>query len=208
MGNREDKERLRQMRKEANKPEVKDCVMHDLAGSTQEKIIEAASKLMTEKGVTDTSLADIANEVGISKGTLFYYYSSKNDLVYDVAQRNLDLITADILSWMESIRGQVAPSEILKVAMERIVHADTRGKLHIYLLRDATSDAHLKERFQATYLKWKQMIEDALKSVYGEDKADLDVQADIILSVIDGLTIQKVLGINDAPIERMARWLS
>ena len=52
------------------------------------------------------------------------------------------------------------------------------------------------------------MIEDALRSVYGDDKADLDVQADIILSVIDGLTIQKVLGINDAPIERMARWLA
>ena len=56
------------------------------------------------------------------------------------------------------------------------------------------------------------MIEDALKSICDDDKADLDVQADIILSVIDGLTIQKVLGINDAPIESMARcmarWLS
>ena len=196
------------MKKEANKLKVKDCAMDDLAGSTQDKIIEAASRLMTEKGVTDTSLADIANEVGISRGTLFYYYSSKNDLVYDVAERNLDLITADILSWIESIRGQVAPSEILKVAIEQIVHADTRGKLHIYLLRDATSDAQLKERFQATYLKWKQMIEDALRSVYGDDKADLDVQADIILSVIDGLTIQRVLGIDDMPIDRIARWLA
>ena len=50
-------------------------------------------------------------------------------------------------------------------------------------------------------------IEDALRSVYG-DQPDLDVQAEIILSVIDGLTIQKVLGIEDAPIERMARWLT
>ncbi|HHX25349.1 MAG TPA: TetR/AcrR family transcriptional regulator [Firmicutes bacterium] len=196
------------MKREASKPKVKDCAMDNSAGNTQEKIIEAASKLMTEEGVTDTSLADIANEVGISRGTLFYYYSSKNDLVYDVAERNLDLITEDILSWIESIRGQVAPSEILKVAMERIVHADTRGKLHIYLLRDAASDAHLRERFQATYLKWKQMIEDALRSIYRDDRSGLDVQADIILSVIDGLTIQKVLGINDAPIERMARWLA
>ena len=156
----------------------------------------------------ETSLADIAGEVGISKGTLFYHYSSKNDLVYDVAQRNLDLITEDIMSWIQTIRGQVAAADILKVAVERIVQADTRGKLHIYLLQDATtSDACLRERFQATYLKWKQMIEDALRSVYG-DQPDLDVQAEIILSVIDGLTIQKVLGIEDAPIERMARWLT
>ena len=70
--------------------------MDNSAGNTQEKIIEAASRLMTEEGVTDTSLADIANEVGISRGTLFYYYSSKNDLVYDVAERNLDLITEDL----------------------------------------------------------------------------------------------------------------
>jgi len=81
------------MKKDANKPKVKDCAMDDSAGSTRERIIEAASRLMTEEGVTDTSLADIANEVGISRGTLFYYYSSKNDLVYDVAERNLDLIT-------------------------------------------------------------------------------------------------------------------
>jgi AcrR family transcriptional regulator len=180
----------------------------DSAGSTRERIIEAACKLMTEKGPMETSLADIAGEVGISKGTLFYHYSSKNDLVYDVAQRNLDLITEDIMSWIQTIRGQVAAADILKVAVERIVQADTRGKLHIYLLQDATtSDVHLRERFQATYLKWKQMIEDALRSVYG-DQPDLDVQADIILSVIDGLTIQKVLGIEDAPIERMARWLT
>jgi len=51
------------MKKDAKSLKVEDSVMDDLAGSTQEKIIEAASKLMTEKGVTDTSLADIANEV-------------------------------------------------------------------------------------------------------------------------------------------------
>jgi len=81
------------MKKKVNEFEGKNSSMDDLAGSTQERIIEAASnELMTERGVTDTSLADIAGEVGISKGTLFYYYSSKNDLVYDcgAAKSGLD----------------------------------------------------------------------------------------------------------------------
>ncbi|NLB53646.1 MAG: helix-turn-helix transcriptional regulator, partial [Syntrophomonadaceae bacterium] len=40
--------------------------------------------LMAEKGIIKTSLADIAREVGISKGTLFYHFASKDDLVNDI----------------------------------------------------------------------------------------------------------------------------
>ncbi|NLO01890.1 MAG: helix-turn-helix transcriptional regulator, partial [Bacteroidales bacterium] len=42
------------------------AVSHD--NNNREKILAAARMLMAEKGIMKTSLADIAREVGISKG--------------------------------------------------------------------------------------------------------------------------------------------
>ncbi|MGG7060792.1 TetR/AcrR family transcriptional regulator, partial [Clostridium tertium] len=47
----------------------------------KENILLAATKLMTKNGIKNTSLADIAKAVDISKGTLYYHYSSKDDLI-------------------------------------------------------------------------------------------------------------------------------
>ena len=52
-------------------------------------IVNAASRVIIKKGVENTSLEDIANEVGMSKGALYYYYPSKNDLLLDVSEKHV-----------------------------------------------------------------------------------------------------------------------
>ena len=44
----------------------------------KETILSAATDLIIKQGVKNTSLADIAKASNISKGTLYYHYSSKN----------------------------------------------------------------------------------------------------------------------------------
>ena len=44
------------------------------------EIIEAATEIFWEKGYDGTSLQDIADRVGILKGSLYYYINSKTDL--------------------------------------------------------------------------------------------------------------------------------
>ena len=41
----------------------------------KEKILLTSIDLMTKNGINNTSLADIAREVNISKGTLYYHYA-------------------------------------------------------------------------------------------------------------------------------------
>ncbi|MBP1762390.1 MAG: transcriptional regulator, partial [Firmicutes bacterium] len=52
--------------------------------NNRQKIIDAATALVMERGVKGTSLADIANVAGISKGTLFYHFAAKDDLIYEL----------------------------------------------------------------------------------------------------------------------------
>lgn len=48
---------------------------------TQEAIVEAAFALIGRHGLKNTSLSMIASEVGISKPAIYYYFSSKEELV-------------------------------------------------------------------------------------------------------------------------------
>jgi TetR/AcrR family transcriptional regulator, transcriptional repressor for nem operon len=49
-------------------------------GERQFQILEAALELFVKKGYSDTSMNDIVNKSGLSKGAIYHYYNSKRDL--------------------------------------------------------------------------------------------------------------------------------
>jgi AcrR family transcriptional regulator len=53
----------------------------------QQEILDAAARVFHEKGYDSTSIQDIAGEVGILKGSLYYYISSKEDLLFEIIER-------------------------------------------------------------------------------------------------------------------------
>jgi AcrR family transcriptional regulator len=50
------------------------------------EVLEAAARVFHEKGYESTSIQDIAESVGILKGSLYYYIRSKDDLLYEILQ--------------------------------------------------------------------------------------------------------------------------
>ncbi|MCX6642244.1 MAG: TetR/AcrR family transcriptional regulator [Candidatus Bathyarchaeota archaeon] len=49
------------------------------------RIIQAATKVFSEKGYQDTSMEDIAKEIGVTKATLYSYFDSKKDIFNIIA---------------------------------------------------------------------------------------------------------------------------
>lgn len=54
------------------------------------KITEHSIRLFEQKGFTETSIQDIVDSIGATKGTFYYYFSSKEQLLMDI---HLDYIT-------------------------------------------------------------------------------------------------------------------
>ncbi len=52
-----------------------------MAKNTREMIIKTAWKLFYEEGFAETTINDIIREADISKGTFYYYFNSKDDLL-------------------------------------------------------------------------------------------------------------------------------
>jgi len=49
------------------------------------RIIQAATKIFSEKGYQDTSMEDIAKEIGVTKATLYSYFDGKKDIYNIIA---------------------------------------------------------------------------------------------------------------------------
>ena len=173
----------------------------------REKIIQGASKLMIERGIANTSLADIADEVGISKGTLYYYYPSKGELIFDISERHIKHITSKIFSWIEESGKGLQPEEVLRLVFRTIVTSQTRGHIHVYLIQEALTDSpFLKRRFIQEYQNWANLIEDGLKKILAAGQ-DYKLLAGVILAALDGLLLQHLLGVQHVPLDDISRYL-
>ncbi|GIF62394.1 hypothetical protein Ais01nite_04290 [Asanoa ishikariensis] len=58
----------------------------DVGAATRDRIREQALALFTDRGYVTASLREIADRVGITKASLYYHYSSKQELLVAVVQ--------------------------------------------------------------------------------------------------------------------------
>lgn len=175
----------------------------------QQAILDAASALMTANGIENTSLADIARAADISKGTLYYYYASKADLIFDLATQHIARITDELLAWLETQRGEPAPdlAQILAVVLTTMLQAEVRGRMHFYLLQDAlTNNDDIRRRFTAKYHEWMQLLQGQIADI--APTIDARTAAHIMIACIDGLMIQQLLGVESIPIADIAAYLT
>jgi AcrR family transcriptional regulator len=78
---------------------------------TRNRIEQAAMRLFVEKGVTETSVRDIARAVDISEGALYRHFASKDDLVWTLFERHYVVFAhqlRDLADHERTAHGKVA----------------------------------------------------------------------------------------------------
>jgi TetR/AcrR family transcriptional regulator, cholesterol catabolism regulator len=57
---------------------------HETAPARDGELLEVAAAMFRERGYADTAISDIAEALGIAKGSVYHYIRSKEDLLYRV----------------------------------------------------------------------------------------------------------------------------
>lgn len=63
---------------------------------TREKLFRAAVTLIAEQGFSATTVDEIAERAGVAKGTVYYNFTSKNELFEQLLRHGVELLTADL----------------------------------------------------------------------------------------------------------------
>lgn len=160
----------------------------------QTKILDAAERLFLKKGITLTSISDICNEIDISKGTLYYHYSSKHAIVDDLASRYIEK-TDDALQKFTLAVMDKNPETVLHQCLNVVRLKKTTEKLHyIFVTYGIVAYPKLKEIMKERYEKWVSDINSAL-DVYRPNADDNDVLSHVILAIFDGFALRNMLDI-------------
>ncbi|MCE1253745.1 MAG: TetR/AcrR family transcriptional regulator [Anaerolineae bacterium] len=171
------------------------------------KIIEAAQRLITRLGVEKTSMRHIAEEAGMTTGAIYYYYKSKEELLYDVMDYN-SAITADIIK-MRAAPG-AKPEEVLDEIARRVTYRlknNSNQNLRFYLASQAAmGDQGLRERFASNYAQQMQRTAELFNFVFGTQPQPQDLPlALLMVAALDGINLQQFMGALPLDINEVAR---
>lgn len=65
------------------------------AAETRKALVEAAKKIICDKGLANTSIEEITEASGVSKGTFYTYFKRKEDIVFELSKGIFDEILAN-----------------------------------------------------------------------------------------------------------------
>lgn len=108
------------------------------AQETRNSILDAAEQVFFEKGVSRTSLADIAQVAGVTRGAIYWHFAHKSDLFTEMFDRVL------------------LPLDELKAASQDPNEPDPLGqmmKICVVCLRDTANDPRRRRVFDILFLK-------------------------------------------------------
>jgi len=145
--------------------------------ATLDDIVSAAAKIFRTKGYHAATVRDIADEVGLLKGSLYHHFDSKEELLYLVVKEPIAQMYRSI---NDIAATDATATEKLRRAISAHLDAFDRHYPHLFVyLRERES---VKRRFREKigfspkdYERcWQQIIREGVDT--GEFRADLDIQ--------------------------------
>src|SRR3954467_10375737 len=99
------------------------------------ELLDAALDLFVEKGFAATRSEEVASRAGVSKGTLYLYYPSKEELLKAVIRHN---VASQIAEGIEIVRGFEGGSadllaHVLRLWWERVGETPASGILKLMM---------------------------------------------------------------------------
>ena len=143
--------------------------------ATRERIVTAASELIRERGVAETSLDDVIARAGASKSQLYHYFEDRAALLRAVVDHNTEQVLGDLGrlddSW-KAIRAWL--DSMVELQVERRGYGGCPiGTLVPQLVE---TDEQARRALADSFTRWEAYLRDGLRAM--QDNGKLDRRAD------------------------------
>ncbi|NNU84581.1 TetR/AcrR family transcriptional regulator [Geobacillus sp. BMUD] len=144
----------------------------------KERLREVAIELFERKGFKETSVQEIVETVGATKGAFYYYYKSKEELLCDICISYLD----DLLLQQEHILENAEAScteklrEIVYMVIRNIRTRKKSARIFFREMRHLADDhlAEIRAKRREFRKRYEQLIQDGI--AHGEFKPSLNAE--------------------------------
>ncbi len=123
-------------------------------------ILKAAVKLFSEKGYHDATLEEIARELKYTKGSIYYYISSKQDLLFQCHDLAMNLLLDNI----NKIKDSGLPPEIM---LKEVIkgHIETLISEFNLIIVTLSNDYELEEKYSEIIIGKRDLYEKFISDI-------------------------------------------
>lgn len=132
--------------KKATPTTVKKRVRQTTAAHDEKRleIIGCCATLFDRVGFHGTSMQMLADEVGLGKPTLYHYFASKNDILYEMHQMHIDALIHGLEADIESAGTE--PAELLEKACAQTLRGIAKHPGYVRAFMDHYTELEGKQR--------------------------------------------------------------
>jgi TetR/AcrR family fatty acid metabolism transcriptional regulator len=165
--------------------------------ASRQQVLDAAVKTLAKRGFTNTSVSDIAETAGMSKGVVHYHFASKEDLIVRVLGQCYDALSARIkAAWGEG----GTPSDRVRRALREMWASRTDGSAEMTVLADMMAqgvhDAKIRRALAARFTASRSELASELSSAFEKlglrPKLPVDVVSRIVMATLDGIGLHHI----------------
>lgn len=181
-------------------------VVPEYKEEAKKRIIAAGIEVMSEKGYSQTTMEDIAAHLGVSKGALYLYFKSKDDLIFESA-KNMQIPFCGMSIHSLLTNG---PLDIWAEILDNFMPFDPKvNALYFELIARAEHNPKIKNLSTKNLVDEIDMISQQMASQQqkGLIRTDADPRtiAIALISLFNGLRMMVLLGIDREEIRK--RWI-
>ncbi|OAQ21514.1 TetR/AcrR family transcriptional regulator [Thermosulfurimonas dismutans] len=176
--------------------------------ATRKKILEKTLKLFQEKGILETSISDIEKQVGISKGSLYFHFPSKEALALETLKK----ARQDFRLFLSTAFSEGLPREALKRFLEMVYQKlKTEGFRTGCLfgntaLEMANREGPLRDLIAETFEEWQEELAKVLSKAQKKGCLCEEIKAEdlalFIIAVLEGAILLSKLQKSGQPLIR------
>jgi len=168
---------------------------HQSSDVRREQILNAALKLFVAQGYDDSTVDEVAREAGLSKGSIYWYFNSKLEILFELTDR----FVAE--SQSEVVRLAAADkygTEALYRAHRELHLVDqkhpNREKLLSQLMALSAHYPEIRDRLKNYYRKWDAVVAELLQRDVEAGKllpVDAKAVSQSVVALYDGLCLRQ-----------------
>jgi AcrR family transcriptional regulator len=157
--------------------------------------------LLETQKLSEITFAQIAANAGISKGTLYYHYKSKNDILFDLTDKYLKQQWDDFIAWTENPEKDTSIHRLVQYVLERDV-ANAGLRLHFFY--DAMlGNEEIRSKLMQRYADFANLISKKISERNAKLPAEYITW--LVLLASDGLFIHKTLNNDNIDTDQFIR---
>ena len=159
------------------------------------RIVAAMRSSVARRGAAGSTFDHVAQEAGVSRGLLHYYFGSKERLLVEVVRHDADVRVAAIEERLRDAGSLDAIVQALVWGLEQFVAEDAGSHAVIHeLLSVARRNDDVREEIAALYRRVRAEVAEILVEKEREGivrlRSDAQAVVSIFLALADGLEVQ------------------